>query len=271
MGHVLPVNIDDIATEYNRGATSQQIGSRLGVCALTIRRWLRGSGVAVRPRTGLHSRIHQFNQSAFSVIDTENKAYWLGFIMADGHLWKGMALQIGLAVIDQVHLEKLKAFFGGTQPIYKKLQPASMLNGRMIKQRESVHVQFSSKQLVSDLGRLGIGNSKLVNPADQLSVDLRRHYYRGLFDGDGSLMKQVVRTSHVQWEMNQCGHFAVVNGFSEFARSTCGAKASVRAHRGIYYCSLHGNAKPKQLAKEMYADSQVFLDRKHTLFLEMGV
>jgi len=51
---------------------------------------------------------HIFNHNFFETIDTEEKAYWLGFIAADGGLASNIyRLTIGLNQKDQNHLEKL--------------------------------------------------------------------------------------------------------------------------------------------------------------------
>ena len=43
----------------------------------------------------------------FSEIDIEEKAYWLGFIYADGYV-TGSKLGIAIANLDRMHLEKFK-------------------------------------------------------------------------------------------------------------------------------------------------------------------
>ena len=35
-----------------------------------------------------HNRKNQVNKEYFKIIDTEEKAYWLGFIMADGCVYE---------------------------------------------------------------------------------------------------------------------------------------------------------------------------------------
>ena len=56
-------------------------------------------------------RKHFFNENYFEVIDSEDKAYWLGFISADGCVAKSSKynsyrLQIAISSIDSDHLNK---------------------------------------------------------------------------------------------------------------------------------------------------------------------
>lgn len=59
------------------------------------------------------SRKHFFNESYFEVIDTEDKAYWLGFLYADGNIYyhkdkngdrKGGKVELSLKSDDFNHL-----------------------------------------------------------------------------------------------------------------------------------------------------------------------
>lgn len=60
--------------------------------------------------------IPQFNEKIFDRIDTEEKAYWLGFIFADGFIQSPTVTKfkhyfgIGLAVKDISHLQKFNTF-----------------------------------------------------------------------------------------------------------------------------------------------------------------
>lgn len=50
-----------------------------------------------------------YNKNAFATIETEEDAYWLGFILADGYVSgpdKPAYLQIKLGIKDYAHLQK---------------------------------------------------------------------------------------------------------------------------------------------------------------------
>ena len=55
-----------------------------------------------------------YNRHIFENIDTEEKAYWLGFILADGYLNTDKHMvRIKLGDVDKKHIEKFIAFIGG--------------------------------------------------------------------------------------------------------------------------------------------------------------
>jgi hypothetical protein len=64
----------------------------------------------------LHNQV-KFNQNVFDCIDTEEKAYWLGFIFADGYISshipdkkKTYKFELSLSLKDKSHLEKFNQF-----------------------------------------------------------------------------------------------------------------------------------------------------------------
>ena len=53
-------------------------------------------------------RKYTLNEKYFKFIDNESKAYWLGFLMADGNIYNNV-IRITLAVVDFNHLVKFKS------------------------------------------------------------------------------------------------------------------------------------------------------------------
>ena len=53
-----------------------------------------------------YRRKYALNETFFEVINSEEKAYWLGFIAADGCVYR-RTLSINLNIKDKEHLEKL--------------------------------------------------------------------------------------------------------------------------------------------------------------------
>lgn len=147
------------------------------------------------PNRKIFGKKYKVNEDIFSKIDTAEKAYWLGFIAADGNVRTNpypneklikkpgnYMLRIKLKYADKNHLEKFRRFLGSDVPIkghwdttaYGRHKFATIIIGR--------------KKIVEDLGNWGI----IENKTFQLNFpNIFKKYYsdfiRGYFDGDGSL------------------------------------------------------------------------------------
>src|SRR5712692_8683456 len=78
----------DMVTAYQQGESAQSIARRYGTSYQVILPVLVKQGVTLRSLREANKR-QTCNERYFRVIDTEEKAYWLGFITADGCITKG--------------------------------------------------------------------------------------------------------------------------------------------------------------------------------------
>lgn len=114
------------------------------------------------------SRKYDVNELFFDTVDTEEKAYWLGFIFADGYQ-DGSEMIVNLQLGDREHLEKLKRALDSTRPIVD----------RRSKNRTTLHV--ASVRLCAALNALGCVRAKslVLRWPLALSPLLVRHFIRG--------------------------------------------------------------------------------------------
>jgi hypothetical protein len=164
-----------------QGTSLREIGSAFGVSADAVLYALRRGGFALDPAEVVRRRARQRSPGAsyFESICDESRAYWLGFIAADGWLTRTTrATQFGLQLLarDTDHL----AVLAGRLDL--RIRPAA---------HGTVAITSCNAALVHDLRRAGITERKSSNPELVLALErcpsaLRRHLVRGLFDGDGS-------------------------------------------------------------------------------------
>jgi hypothetical protein len=146
-------------------------------------------------------------QDFFSVIDTPEKAYWLGVMASDGSIVQTKSgqkrVQIGVQSGDVLWLKDFLTDLESDHEVRTRKDGA-------------VEVNLTSAQLFDDLQRRGVvQNKSLIIDVQEVPLDLQHHYWRGVFDGDGSLPKGQV-------QITLC-----VSGskrFAEGARSWCGEK-----------------------------------------------
>lgn len=175
--------INDIISMYKSGMTCKEISESnhdVFGCEGSVLRSLKKNGVKLR-RTGYKSYTR--NNRAFQKINTEEKAYWLGLIMADGCI-SSNGLGLGLKAEDAYLIEQLKQFLDSdvktcTTPKKDKVWAISDMKS----------IRIMDKDLISDLKNAGIHENKTGRECIPKSVpsELLPHFIRGYFDGDGTV------------------------------------------------------------------------------------
>ena len=130
----------------------------------------------------IYSRKSHVNDHIFDVIDTEEKAYWLGFLYADGNVHKhnkSWHIELTLQERDFEHLRKYAAFIGFMrEPKYRK-------------NTKAYRISTGSRRMAEQLIEKGCVPKKsliLTFPShDIVPENLMRHFIRGYFDGDGCI------------------------------------------------------------------------------------
>lgn len=151
----------------------------------TLRKYNRTSKAQDEEERHINSRVFDF-------IDTEEKAYWLGMMFTDGWISKtglndaGKQIGLSLEKKDKKVMEDFRAFLGAEQ--YGLVHRASpKKDGTMA---ESYQLLITSTRLHDSLVIYGITNNKSKDAAPKMQMipkELRKHFWRGAMDGDGSL------------------------------------------------------------------------------------
>ena len=130
-------------------------------------------------------RKYNVNDVYFNKIDTEEKAYWLGFLLADGciHERDGQdRLSLVLGIKDKNHLEKFKKSLSFEGPIIDYTKKSGLFIGLI-----HSYIRITSQLLVNDLAKVGCMPRKTLTLEFPIIYDeLRHHFIRGYFDGDGN-------------------------------------------------------------------------------------
>ena len=119
----------------------------------------------------------------FNIIDSEEKAYILGFLIADGCVdSKRNRITMKLKEEDKDHLQRILSILSTGYKLYKD---TTVLNGKTF---NSYKMEIRSSQIVNALAKLGIVDRKTgVETLPTVSKELMPHLIRGIFDGDGSI------------------------------------------------------------------------------------
>lgn len=211
---------------------------------------LKESGACIQPSCRDLKPV--FNESVFNSIDTEEKAYWLGFLEADGYLSKDNSLRLELAEKDLEHLIKFCVFFN---------YPVSRITYRTDK--NTYFININSIQLSKDLKKLNFKSEK--HPLKNISKEYIKYYIRGFFDGDGSIYGVGVAS----FSTNIIAKIEYLKSFSEYLPlSTFKYRKVNSSNVEIYRLETKGIIESLKLSTYLYDNSKIHLTRKYEKYLK---
>lgn len=250
--------IEEIKIRYAIGESSAALGKEFGVTHNAVNQIIRRSGLKVRTFHESRKTL-PLNHSAFSIVTPES-AYWIGFLMADGCV-QGNYVTLQLAEKDKDHVYKFRDFLKSKHAVM--IIPPKIKNDRGVMNSTTAYrFSFSCKQIASDLSRYGVvPNKSLI--AKVLNLENNRDFWRGIIDGDGSVMiksKKLVDYPTI----SLCGSQEIVKQFREYVIKNTGC-SDIQSYRSKYSNIVFSSATGTYaaiLAKILYENSTTSLDRK---------
>jgi hypothetical protein len=225
-----------------------------------LERFPTRSWVSIKKRAArLNLKRLRNSKMDFTVIDSEEKAYLLGFIAADANISDGprWAVEITLAEKDEEHLLRLRDLLCPDAKLSKSYKP----DPRGINNQPRCRFAAFSKELVLQLVRWNLGPRKSLTLEfpDLLPISMLTHWIRGFFDGDGctsitngNLGVSFIGTQNV---LERILHLfqEVYPAKTKLIRPT-GKKLPILSFGGLTAIAfLHW----------MYQDATIYLERKH--------
>lgn len=248
--------MEELINLYNNHLSIEKISKMKNISPYKVAKYLKDNGVNVTRRRCRTPIISDF----FDIIDTEEKAYFLGLIGADGSISYNSngkkSFSIELLTSDIDILNRLSVLISGNTNLVKTYKRC----GR----NSTSKIHFSDEIFTRCLEKHGIIRDKSLNyDFPDVPNHLLRHFIRGYFDGDGSVYF-AGKTTKIS--------FTGSNKFIPKLNSILfNEGATLREYsiidRGTF-CSIHfgGIVPSKMLYEYLYNGSSVFLKRKKEKF-----
>lgn len=227
-------------------------------------------------RMGFKKYPYYCDYHYFDVIDTEEKAYWLGFMTADGWISKndvGNAGVIGIELQynDINHLRKFNKSINGNYKITDRWR-ACPISTNPDKLNHICVIRVFSIIMYDSLEKLGFSNNKSYDfTIPTIRNDLIRHYLRGYFDGDGCfcLSNKSFGVGFITASM------LLKDGIIDICKN-----AGIDIHdysyvneygKIMYTPQVTKNSEKIKLLDYIYKDATIYLDRKYKKYLKAKV
>lgn len=217
------------------------------------------------PTKDIQTVCHNYNinHNFFNKIDSEIKAYLLGFFAADGHIQRKKDSYVFAVFIHYKDSEIIRLF------------NKYIANGqaKLYKRENTRGFQISSNQIGEDLKKLGYDNRKTYtcNGIPDIPQKLMCHFIRGYFDGDGSIgyynRKMLGRHRHTDRRFTICAKnkSILVDMLRQFPPLT-GGRVYLNERNDSHHLTISDIINLKIIYKYMYSYSKYYLKRKKKIF-----
>jgi intein/homing endonuclease len=213
------------------------------------------------------------NENFFETIDSEEKAYVLGFLYADGCNHETYhRLEVSLAKQDEDILIKIsKLLLNGNINIKEYKQDKWRQN--------KVGLYVVCQKISNDLKRLGCCARKtFILKFPDLPKHLRHHFIRGYFDGDGMLVlyERLMRgcnNKSIYAEFSIVSTREMLDEIGEIINSLGVNYKINKRHKNRknnnFTLRVFGNQQIKIVCDFLYKDATIYLERKHEKYLRL--
>lgn len=245
--------IDYLLAHYNT-MTYKELSNKLNRSEDAIQLKLRKLGYKKTP--------YHCNYSFFKEINSEQAAYWLGFLYADGYIIINHTTNSGVVGIDLKGSDKhhLELFNQAIDSNYKIIEYEKELNGKKYKM---VRTRIYSLEMAQDLIKLGCTERKSKNITfPTLDEVLYPHFIRGYFDGDGCIAKASNKTKQLSIDFTS-GSSKFLESLKDFLYSNhLFSYLYHEKNKETYRLYIRGIENIDNFWNYMYQSASVYLIRK---------
>jgi len=248
-------HIKELLDDFNSGIPIYKLVEKYGFHKNALAKIINENGGNTTPVS--------FDNTVFNKINSEEKAYWLGFLYADGAVSsRDNEVELSLQLLDAEHLNKFKTFLKSSSSV------------RLDFKIRRCRINVSNKQFKEDLIKCGCTPKKSLTlkfpSKDILPERLYAAFIRGYFDGDGCLSHTYSDTKKQRFTI--CTSFV---GTKEFCKSLEEILSKENIHFSWHHDKRHDDnvwsikcnkTCSVRLLNYIYKDAKIYLERKYSKY-----
>ena len=218
-------------------------------------------------------RQYKLDEAYFDVVDTPQKAYFLGILYADGYNNEAKgSVHLSQNESHKDILDKLKVEIGSTSP-YTIVSQRTSPFGNQYKVKKQIRLNLYSRHLSNSLSKLGVVSNKthVLKFPKELPELLIPHFIRGYFDGDGyvGINENYYNRAHISITGNDL--------FIKEVKSIIDIRFSLSGHLNVRHVkspnivtlSYSGTKSCVSILSWLYRDAgELYIEKKHGVFLK---
>lgn len=257
--------------EYLKGIPAYQLEEKYNLCKSCLYKYFKKLNLPLRSNA-INSKKYTFNERYFEELDSANKAYWLGFIYADGYILSkrnqsNRVLGIALNIKDKKHLKKFNDCLESNVKIKSYIESSGFGKGS-----QYCRILYASQKLTDDLMKHGVYEHKsCILSKPDIPEKYIKDFIRGYFDGDGSIWKQdnatqfnisIVGTDELlMFIQNHLMKNGIISRYYHLNKR--------KENQIVSNFKFGGNNLAYKFLQYLYENSEIYLDRKMELYLEL--
>lgn len=247
-------NKDWLLKQTHNFNSVKELCDEYGLVEYTVKSWCRKFNIYFN-----NGAVKNYDEEYFKIIDSENKAYYLGLLMADGFMHKDIySFGIGLKTEDRYMIESMLNDIGYKTELELKISEFG---------KEAWYATICSKKMCADLIYLGIvpkKSGKEIFPEYAIPSELKRHFIRGFIDGDGWITNNVSGDRYYSLEVGMCSmSINILYSIKILLEEELGIEMHITKRSDKELFDLKAFTKnAKVLLDYLYINSNIFLKRK---------
>ena len=241
-----------------------QLGNIVHLSNPTIIKILNEYGIDRYKKAQLYNP--KLDEYFFENIDNEVKAYFLGFIITDGNIYKPKSgnRQASISITQSASDEYILGAFKNA--VCSNTTIAH--DGRGCSQ-----IAVRSNIMANSLEKYGIvSNKTLITRLPLLKKEYMPHLLRGIFDGDGSIKAyQTTIRNRFAHSLSFCGTHTLIQNINDYLRDVLFVNCQIvydYSNKHLSEIKWQNKADMKAIGDWMYRDATIYLIRKHKLYCD---
>ena len=260
---------------YVQGNSALKISKQENIPIHQIYKILETNNIPRRSNR-INNKKYSCNEDYFTNINTPIKAYWFGFLYADGFVSKNEkfynrgSLGISLAIEDKKHLETLNKDLNSNYPIsiyevtsgYK----VGIQYARIIIKSEKIFTDLVNKGLVEK-------KSEIKKRPKELPKKLIKYFILGYFDGNGCIsIHKRKNNNKLDFKFRITSTDDILYFITDYLYNNeliCNKRKLSKRHANDIVSNLEygGNKQVYKIMCHLYQDAPRFLERKYERYL----
>jgi intein-encoded DNA endonuclease-like protein len=252
----------DIIKDYIGGMSQRQVIKTHGGSYTSLKVLLNDNNIYIRNNSESKVKNNPTDELFFDEINTEEKAYILGFLWADGYNnIKCSKIECSLAEQDKDILIKISLIIFGDDRVKQY--------NRDDTRQDRVSLVIFSERFCERLNGYGLNtlrNSKEGVPLCHIPDDIFHHFIRGLWDGDGSVYTPADNQLSTQFigSCKLCDHLHErIQSVYDFSINIVDDKSYSFPMKRL---NIHGNIRSRVFLDIIYRNATIYSDRKFSKY-----